>query len=112
MRKRQIHPAILIKVKRHHAYCRRQILLAEIDAGKWREFSFARIQIDCSARRSARQNEINGTIVIEICGDYARASGGNAERSFLGNIRESTVPVISPEDIVSGTSQRRRDVQI
>src|SRR6267143_3579417 len=108
MCKRQIHPAILIKVERHHAHCWRKILLAEIDAGKWREFSFARIQIDCSARRSSRQDEINGTIVIKIGGDHARSSGRNTEGGFLGNISESAVPVISPKKIARGGTRRHR----
>ena len=96
----EVHPAVFIKVKGDHANGRGKIFFFEIDDGKRSEFAFARIQINRGALGTAGENKINGAIVVEVGGDEACASGGDAEGGVGRNVRESIVAVVAPQSVV------------
>src|ERR1700730_5859142 len=109
----EVHPAVFIKVKSDHANGRGKIFYYEIDRGKRSEFAFARIQINGGAFGTAGENKINSAIIVEVGGDEACASGGNAKCGVDGNVRESIVAVVAPQSIVWETSVHGgSDIQI
>ena len=66
---------------------------------------------------TAGENEIDGAIVVEIRSDDASARSVNAETRFGGDIRESAIAIVAPENVVGfcfrGRATRRHgDVEI
>ena len=100
MCERQVHPAIFVKVERHHAHCRRQLLLSKINPFERAEFPFAWIQQNGRTRRSAGQNKINRAIVVEICRNHACPRGSYAQSRLRRNIRERAVAIVPPQKIM------------
>src|SRR6267378_905289 len=100
MRERQIHPSVLIKIKRHRTHRRWQFFFAEIDAAEGREFPFARIEIDGCSRLPPRDDEVNRAVIVEIGGDNASSRGRKTERGFRGHIRERAIAIAAPKNIV------------
>ena len=99
----EIHPAIFVEVEGDHADSRRQIFFFEIYRGEWREFSFAGIEENRRAVTAARENEIDGAVVVEIRCDEARAGGVEVEGAFGGHVGERAVAVVAPKNVVSFT---------
>ena len=117
MRECQVHPAVFIKIKRHHTHRRRQLFFIEIAAAQRCEFSFARIEIDRSSHLPARDDEVNCPVVVKIRADNSSARGRNSKRRFRGHIRECAIAIVAPENIVRRRARRSRfrrrcDVQI
>src|SRR5271154_924286 len=99
MRKSEIHPAVLVKVKGYDTDSRRQIFFLEVDGHRARKFSFAWIQIDGGPAFSSRKDKIDGAIVVEVGSHQTRAGSGDTESGLGGYIREGAVAIVTPQNI-------------
>ena len=106
MREGQIHPAVFIEVESHYAHRRWQLLLVEIDGAERPEFPFARIEIDRSSRLTARDDEVNGAVIVEIGGYHAGTCSCKTEPRFRRHIREFVIPIVAPKNIVGRRARR------
>ncbi len=103
VREGDIHPAIFVEVEGDDADGGREIFFFEVDGGGERsEFAFAGIDVDGGAGLSARDDEIDSAIVVEIGGGKARAGGVEIESGFGGDVGEGAVAVVAPENVVRG----------
>src|SRR5262252_8756701 len=115
MREREIHPAVLVEIKRNNSDSWRKIRLGEINCGKPRELSFARLQVNRGTRGATSKNKIDGAVIVEVCGDNAGPRRVDAKAGFLGNIGEGRIAVVAPQFVLGFFSRgfrRHAEVQI
>src|SRR5215831_17771362 len=99
MREREIHPAVLV----------------EINCGKPRELSFARIQVNRSASGATSENKIDCAVIVEVGGDDAGPGRVDAKAGLLGNIGEGGIAVVAPQCVFASFNRGfrcRAEVQI
>ena len=108
MRECQVHPAVFIKIKRHHSHCRRQFLFRKINSREWGELPFPRIQKNGRARRPARNNKINRAVIVEVRRHHTRARRRHPQRGLSRDIRERAIPIVAPQQIVRRHARRAR----
>jgi len=106
VREGQIHPAVFIEVESRYTHRGWQLLLVEIDGVERPEFRFAGIEIDRSSRLTARDDEVNCAVIIEIGGYYAGACSCKTESRFGRHIRECVIPIVAPKNIVGRRARR------
>src|SRR5215470_4530402 len=115
MREREIHPAVLVEIKRNNSDSWWKIRLGEINCGKPRELSFARIQVNRGASGATSKNKIDGAVIVEVRGDDAGPRRVDAKAGFLGNIGEGRIAVVAPQFVLGFFSRgfrRHAEVQI
>src|SRR6516165_10302561 len=115
MREREIHPAVLVEIERNNSDSWRKIRLGEINCGKPREPSFARIQVNRSTSGATSENKIDGAVIVEVRGDDAGPGRVDAKAGFLGNIGEGGIAVVAPQCVFASFSRgfrRHAEVQI
>src|SRR6516164_2445852 len=97
MREREIHPAVLVEIKRNNSDSRRKIFFGEVNCGKGCELSFARIEVNRGASGAASKNKINGAVVVEVGDDDAGPGRRDAKTGFVRNVGECRVAIVAPQ---------------
>jgi len=90
----QIHPSVFIRNRNATTpTAGGRFSLVKSIVGSARKLSFARIQVNRGALSAAGDNEIDGTIVVEIGGDQASSRSIDAQTRFR---RDISVKVLLP----------------
>src|SRR5215469_10499366 len=96
---RETNPPVLVEMKGNNPDSWWKIRLGEINCGKLRELSFARIQVNRGASGATSKNKIDGAVIVEVRGDDAGPRRVDAKAGFLGNIGEGGIAVVAPQSV-------------